>query len=181
MLKSRGLFAATALVAVLSFAAGLTSAQAEVSSPSKAAKTAKAGARIVTNRLKLLNSRVSFDNNQVALGAGFQAIDAVSQLTCPASASLGCIITAEQNVQVRTGLAGNDWAICSRVNGADMNAPFCPFLGQIPVNVFFAGSFEQSHRVNPGTVNNVQTFLFTDLGATRSIYEIHYEIHRILP
>jgi hypothetical protein len=180
MLKSRGLFAATALVAVLAFGAGLSSAEAAGGSPAKGAQTTKS-ARITTNRLKLLNSRVSFDNNLVALGAGFQPIDAVTNLVCPANASLGCVITAEQNVQVRTNLAGNDWAICTRVNGVDMNAPFCPFLGQIPVNIFSASSFEQSHRVNPGTVNNLQTFLFTDLGADRSIYEIHYEIHKILP
>lgn len=172
------LMMATALAA-MAFGTNPVQAADDASSPVAVSSTR---APVLTNELKLLKSRVVSDNITAVVPAGFQFIDPGTTLTCPGNASLGCMITAEQNVQVNGSAANNRYAYCTLVNGVFMNQPNCPFLGHVaPVNVFIASSFEQAHRVNPGTVNTVRTQLFTDFGATRGLYNIHYEIHKILP
>ena len=59
-----------------------------------------------------------------------------------------------------------------------MAQPNCPFLGVIPSDgTYVAGSFAQNTSVSPGT-HTVQTFVYTDNGANRSIYEIQYQVYR---
>jgi hypothetical protein len=59
-----------------------------------------------------------------------------------------------------------------------MAQPSCPFLGVIPPDsTLVTGSFAQNATVGPGT-HTVQTFLFTNSGATRSTFEIQYQVYR---
>jgi hypothetical protein len=149
-------------------------AQAADNSPVAAAKSAKAQ-RHFSGPLILRRSKVTESSGLVAVGAGFQPIEPVlTSLFCPGPRP--CVITAEQNVQVRGTAANNRWAICTQVDGAFMNEPVCPFLGFVPVNSFGANSFEQHESVAPGN-HFVRSFLFTDFGADRSIYHMEYSIY----
>jgi hypothetical protein len=167
-----------ALMTVAGFMAADTSAPAQAGSASSptAAAGSKAKARIVTVRYRPRETRVSSDSGLVAVGAGFQAIDGTSTLPCPATA-VDCIIIAEQNVQVRSATAGNNWAICTQVDGAFMPNPLCPFLGPPPVNTFTANSFAQSSAALAPGVHTVQTFIFSNNGIDRSIYELTYTLY----
>jgi hypothetical protein len=120
-------------------------------------------------------SLISQDNNVVTVGSGFQAIDAVTTLNCPATS---CTFSAEQNVQVQNSIASNRWAICTALDGNFMNQPLCPFLGILPSDSsYVGGSFSQSQIGVPGGSHTLQTFLYTDFGANRSIYSIIYRIY----
>jgi hypothetical protein len=133
--------------------------------------------RILTAPRKLVKTTTSFDNAIAAKAAGFQAIDALSVVNCPAAAA-NCLIEAEQNVQVNGTAANNRWAICTQVDGVFMGQPSCPFLGVIPTgSVFVAGSFKQHQQVAPGN-HTVRTFLFTDFGGNLSIYHIDYAVYK---
>jgi hypothetical protein len=124
----------------------------------------------------LLNSRSQFGSDLVTLGSGFQAIDAGTTLTCPAGKK--CLIRAEQNLQVRGSAASNRWAICTQVDGVFMAKPSCPYQGLVPADgTYVAGSFAQNATVGAG-VHTLRTFLYTDAGADRSIYEVQYQIYR---
>jgi len=118
---------------------------------------------------------VSQDNNLVAVGAGFQAVDAVTSINCPAAS---CTFSAEQNLQVQNSIAGNRWAICTAVDGNFMNQPLCPYLGTLPSDSsYVGGSFSQSQIGVAGGVHTLQTYVYTDFGVNRSIYSIIYRIY----
>ena len=80
--------------------------------------------------------------------------------------------------------AWDEWAaccgleICTQVDGAFMAEPLCPFLGVVPSDgSFLAGSFAQSKTgVSVGN-HTVQSFLFTNNGGSRNIYEIVYRVY----
>ena len=130
---------------------------------------------VVSGAKSLRVTLISQDSNLVSVGSGFQAIDAVTSVNCPAAS---CTFSAEQNVQVQNSLAGNRWAICTALDGVNMNQPLCPFLGILPSDSsYVGGSFSQSQINVPGGVHTLQTFLYTDLGANRSIYSIIYRIY----
>jgi hypothetical protein len=126
---------------------------------------------------RLLRSRISWDNNLVAVGSGFVAIDAATTINCISTST--CTYEAEQNVQVQNSIAGNKWAICTAVDGNFMAQPLCPFLGILPADSsFVGGSFAQTMSgLAPGG-HSVQTFIYTDSGANLSIYEITYRVYR---
>ena len=174
MRNHHGLLATAFLAAVALSSSGLGSVAGAAENSPVASKNAER-APVTSGSLTLLKSKMVHDNAQAALAAGFQPIDPGTTLVCPAGNR--CTISAEQNVQIRSAAANNDWAICTQVNGVFMTRPSCPFLGTAQVGVFDAESFEQSAIVGPGT-HTVRTFLFTDFGATRSIYHIEYAIYR---
>ena len=136
-----------------------------------------AGVNAVSRSLKLVTSKISQDSNLVVFPAGFTNIDAVSTLTCPGAAA-NCVIVATQNVQIRSATAGNNWAICTKVDGFFLNNPPCPFLGPPPAGTFAANSFAQSSGALVPGVHSVQTALFCNAVCDRSIYEITYSIYR---
>ena len=111
----------------------------------------------------------------VAVPSGFQPIDGVTTLHCPGTTT--CTFEADQNVQVRGSTANNAWAICTQVDGAYMTQPSCPFLGNVPNGFFGAGSFVQTQTGLSAGNHTVQTFLYTDDGADRSIYTILYRVY----
>jgi hypothetical protein len=134
------------------------------------------GPKISTAKAKLQKSWSSYDSGSVTVGAGFQPIDAVQSFTCPGTTT--CSFTAEQNVQVIGSTASNRWAICTQIDGSFLDKPLCPFQGLVPTSNYEAGSFAQSQTgLTPGT-HTVQTFLYTDFGATRGIFEIIYRYYR---
>jgi len=122
-------------------------------------------------------TKTAFGNGLEAVGPGFVAIDAGKTLLCPNDGG-SCRIEADQNVQVTDGPGGNNrWAICTQVDGSFMAQPLCPFLGVINPDIFQAGSFIQTQSgIGPGT-HTVRSFIFTDAGATRSIYTIVYRLY----
>jgi hypothetical protein len=164
-------------VLALSVGSLSASAQAADASPTPGQQLQQIVPMNTTGVELLVSSRGQYGNNLVAVSSGFQAIDVATTVVCPASTR--CVIRAEQNVQVRGTVAGNKWAICTQVDGNFMAQPSCPFQGVIPSDgTFVAGSFAQNKTgVTPGT-HTVQTFLFTDAGADRSIYEIQYQVYR---
>jgi hypothetical protein len=113
----------------------------------------------------------------VGIAAGFVALDAPLKFTCPAGGT--CTVSAEQNVQVRGTTSANKWAICTQVDGAFIAEPNCPYLGVIPSDSsFLAGSFTQNvSAVAPGN-HTLQTFVYTDNGGDRAVYNITYRLYR---
>jgi hypothetical protein len=134
------------------------------------------GPKISTAKAKLQKSWSSYGNDVVTVESGFQPIDGVQSFTCPGTTT--CSFTAEQNVQVTGTAANNRWAICTQIDGNFMDKPVCPILGVVPTTILEAGSFAQSQTgLTPGA-HTVQTFLWTDFGATRIFYEIIYRYYR---
>jgi hypothetical protein len=171
-----GLITSTLVAALALGSVDLASPVLAADNSPVASKSSQASkAPVTTPSLVLIRNKMVFDNATVPVGAGFQPIDPGVTLVCPFGAS--CVITAEQNVQVRGAAASNRWAICTQVNGVFMSEPLCPFLGFVPVGSFGANSFEQHRSIGPGT-HFIRTFLFTDFGADRSIYHLEYSIYR---
>ena len=133
----------------------------------------------VTSKRKLKGNYISQDNSLASVGAGFQPIDALTTINCPSTTGTStCTIEADQHLQVSGSTTANRWAICTQVDGAFMAEPLCPFLGDVPSNgSFTSGSFAQSKTgVSVGN-HTVQSFLFTDNGGNRNIYEIVYRVY----
>ena len=149
MRNHHGLLATAFLAAVALSSSGLGSVAGAAENSPVASKNAER-APVTSGSLTLLKSKMVHDNAQAALAAGFQPIDPGTTLVCPAGNR--CTISAEQNVQIRSAAANNDWAICTQVNGVFMTRPSCPFLGTAQVGVFDAESFEQSAIVGPRAI-----------------------------
>ena len=172
---------AIALMAATTFmsTATLTTAQAgNDRSPTASVGSKSQAARAVTRRVRLYQTRISSECcGIVAVAGGFQPLDAISTLPCPAAA-VDCVIVAEQNVQMRSATANNNWAICTQVDGAFLTNPSCPFLGPPAfLNTFTTNSAAQSSGALAPGAHNVQTFIFTSAAADRGIYEITYSIY----
>ena len=59
-----------------------------------------------------------------------------------------------------------------------MAEPLCPYLGYVATGFLESNSFAQSMSgISPGS-HSVQTFVYTDSAATRSIYTIIYRVYR---
>lgn len=131
---------------------------------------------LIFNR-KLISTSQSYDSAITAVGSSFQPIDAVLGFTCPGPGT--CTASAEQNVQVTGSTSGNRWAICTAVDGVFMSEPLCPYQGIVPSDgTFVAGSFVQNQDlVTPGH-HTLQTFLYTDLGGSLSIYNMTYRLYK---
>ena len=132
---------------------------------------------VIFNR-KLASTSQSWDCcSIVSIGSGFVALDNPLDFTCPSGGT--CTVSAEENVQVRGTTSGNKWAICAAVDGSFMAEPDCPYLGIIPSdNSFLAGSFVQNtSNVAPGH-HTLQTFVYTDNGGDRGVYNITYRLYR---
>ena len=121
-----------------------------------------------------------FRNNTTVVNAvaGFNAVHTVPiVVNCPGPQN--CIIEVDQAMQVGiSGTAGNRYAICSTVDGAFLTQPHCPFAGIVPTTTFQTSSFIQFKTgVTPGN-HNLQSFLFLDAPAKRSLSTIAYRVHR---
>jgi hypothetical protein len=167
-------------VAAAGTGAGLAvSANLRTNSPTIGAANNEAVPAAVTTQRKLKRNFISQDSGSLTVAAGFQPIDALTTVNCPStSTTSACTIEAEQHVQVNGSTAGNNWAICTQVDGQYMAAPACPFLGAIPSDgSYTTGTFAQSKTgVSVGN-HTVRTFLYTTNGATRDIYEITYRLY----
>jgi hypothetical protein len=127
----------------------------------------------------LLKTFVNQSSDSEALPSGFQPIDGPTSISCAVPGVLhggSCTLEVDQNVQLIGSTANNAWAICTQVDGVFIGQPVCPFLGFVPVASYAAGSFMQTATgISPGH-HTVQTFLYTNAGATRSIYTIVYRL-----
>jgi hypothetical protein len=171
MTTSTRLKFAACMTAILLSTAGLWAQSKPPSSPST-----RAGINIITNNRKLFETWISEANDLVTVGSGFQAVDNPITINCPAPNL--CTFAAEQNLQVNGSTSGNRWAICTEVDGNFMSEPLCPFLGLVSSDgTYIAGSFVQTmHGLSPGQ-HTVQTFVYSDLGLSRSIYAIVYRVY----
>ena len=119
----------------------------------------------------------SWGNIQREVGAGYQAIDAPTKVSCQSAS--GCTIGVEQQVQV--GLvktSNNGWAICTQVDGNYIDTPGCAWQGYIPPNGFYiVGSFAQQTSVAFGS-HTVQTFIYTTYGAQEDTFNIIYRVYQ---
>ena len=135
-----------------------------------------ANAPVTTVKKVLKHSRFVSENVAAAIGSNFQPMTDVITINCPAPG--GCLLEVDQHANVRGTTVNNRWAICTKVDGVFMTAPTCPFLGVIPSNNFFvAGAFAQTKGISPGD-HAVQTFIFTDTGGTRGIYQVTHRIYK---
>lgn len=151
-------------------------------------KTAKAGPAVgnepqglaptvIFNR-KLVSTSQSWDCcSTVAVGPGFVALDNPISFTCPSGGT--CTVSAEQNVQVSGSTSANRYAVCTEVDGNIIQEPSCPYLGTVPSDgSFIAGSFVQNmSQVSSGN-HTLQTFVYTDNGGNRAIFNITYRLYR---
>jgi hypothetical protein len=140
--------------------------------------TFPAAVQPLTNLLNkaLKKTYIAADGGSQALPGGFTVIHAPLGVTCPGGGT--CTIEVHQNVQV-AGSAGGAWAICSKVDGAYLTNPSCPFLGRTPSD----GSFEARSFVQTGSglaagAHVVVTEVYTSGAATRYNYEITYRIYK---
>lgn len=129
-----------------------------------------------------LKTYVNQSSSSQTVGPGFQPVDAPTRVTCVTPAFVrgaSCTLEADQNVQVTGSAPNNRWAICTQVDGVFALEPTCPFLGIVPTTPFQAGSFMQTMTgLDPGP-HTVQTFLYSDAGANRSIYTLVYRIYAV--
>jgi hypothetical protein len=129
---------------------------------------------LIFNR-KLVSTTQSYSNGVGAVGAGFQAMDSLLNFTCPAAT---CTISAEQNAQVDGLTTGNEWAICTQVDGNYMAQPNCPFLGYVSSDgSFVTGGFVQNMNGVAKGNHTIQTFIYTVNGANLGIYNITYRLY----
>jgi hypothetical protein len=164
------------LVAVAGCCLIASVASAQDTSPAQGATASSSAALSLANRV-LKKSYINSDSGLVAVGAGFQAVDGPTNVNCPGTSGV-CVIEADQHLQVISGVSGNRWAICTAVDGNFMADPLCPFLGIATTSNFEARSFTQTqHGVSFGN-HTVQTFVYSDAGLSRSIYEITYRVYK---
>ena len=121
----------------------------------------------------LLNTYFRHSNSLVYAGAGFATIDPPATVICPST----CTIGVEQNVQLIGVTQNNRWAVCTAVDGNFIGTPACPFLGIVPIGTYGTGSFAQQAAGIPAGTHTVQTYLYSDFGAQRSIYNLIYRIY----
>lgn len=154
-------------------------AAAQEASPTEGLPTfnAPAPAALLANRV-LKKTYVNAGSDSVALPSGFQPIDNATTVSCPGTSGV-CAIEVEQHLQVSSGVANNRWAICTQVDGAFLSNPSCPFVGPAQNNGFFdARSFTQTGSGLSFGNHTVRSFVFSDFGINRSIYEITYRIYK---
>lgn len=129
---------------------------------------------LIFNR-KLASTTQSYGDPGTVVGSSFVAIDSPLKFTCPNG---GCTVSAEENVQVSGTVAGNRWAICATVDGNFMAQPNCPFQGYVTSDgSYVSGSFVQNMSAVTAGPHTLQTFLYTDDGATLANYNITYRLY----
>jgi hypothetical protein len=129
---------------------------------------------LIFNR-KLVSTTQSYNNNLIAAGSGFTAMDSVLNFSCPAAT---CSVSAEQNAQVTGTVSGNRWAICTQVDGVYMGQPNCPYLGYVTSDgSYAAGSFTQNMSGVTHGAHTLQSFVYMDDAASLSIYNITYRLY----
>jgi hypothetical protein len=182
MKSKRSIVIVAVVFALATFGTGAAvgvSASRRANSPTIGAASDAVVPASVTSKRKLKRNFISQDSGSVAVGAGFQPVDAPTTINCPSTPYTStCTIEAEQHLQVKGSTAGNSWAICTQVDGAFMGEPLCPFLGVVPSDgTLIFGSFAQTKTGVSVGDHTVQTFVYTANGATRSIYEIAYRLY----
>lgn len=161
------------LVAGALIAAPAHSARSQQTSP--AGQHGAPPPTLIFNR-KLVSTTQSWSCcGTTTLGSGFVAIDSPLNFRCPTG---GCTVSAQQNVQIETSTDSNAWAICTYVDGSEMTQPECPYLGYIPNDGFFhAGNFTQNQSGLAAGAHTLQTYVYSDNGATLGIYNITYQLY----
>ena len=126
----------------------------------------------------LITTLINWGNdNNVALGSGYQPVDLPTPVHCPNAA--GCTIGVEAHVQLGgNGKSTNAWAICAQVDGNYISTPGCPFQGYLPVSTYLwtVGSWSQQTSVPAGD-HPVETSVYTDYGAFKDTYNIIYRVY----
>jgi len=132
---------------------------------------------LIFNR-KLVSTSQSWDCcSIISIGAGFVALDNPVSFTCPKGGT--CTVSAEQNVQVSGSTSANRYAVCTEVDGVIIAEPSCPYLGTVPSDgSLVAGSFVQNMSAVPAGNHTLQTFVYTDNGGNRAIFNITYRLYR---
>jgi hypothetical protein len=127
----------------------------------------------------LTNTVYSAGGSPTIVPAGFTAIDVPKILNCSGPST--CRIEADQNLQLGGGPSGgvNRWAICTKVDGAYVTKPLCPFLGVVNPSNYQAGSFIQEEAELAAGAHTVQSFVYTDAGATIYLFSFVYRIYQI--
>jgi hypothetical protein len=168
--------ALTALVSTVVTTLALTSALAGHTPSAGPSKVQRVSPNTVTGPKKLLQTKFSYGNVNATVGSGFQAIDAPFIFTCPGTST--CAYEVQQHVQVAGSTDGNLWAICTKIDGVDLSQPGCPFLGDIPNGTFGSGSFSQGASGIAHGQHTLQTFLYSDDGATIYNYRFTYSLYK---
>jgi hypothetical protein len=168
-----------AFIAVVGVCLVASMAAAQEASPLDliAAPAAPQPAALLANRV-LKKTYLNGGTDLVAVPAGFQPIDNGVVVNCPGTAGV-CALEVEQHLQVRTQFIGNRWAICTQVDGNWMTNPTCPYQTPLPgVNVFDTRSFTQTQGGLSFGNHVVRTFVYSDFGIDRSIFQLTYRIYK---
>jgi hypothetical protein len=167
------------LVAAMSFAFVATASVAMAQDSASPTTAGDVNAQVNQLNRKLKSSHIVADNGTQAVGGGFVAVHAPLTLSCPGATGTTCTVAVDQHMQIQAAAGTGNWAICTQVNGAFMDNPLCPFLGNPQVGVFEARAFAQARAATVPAGNfTVQTFIFTGGAGTRSIYELTYKVYK---
>ena len=165
----------TAVMSSVIALVALTSAQAGHTPSASPLKGQRVSPNAVSGPKKLLQTKLSYGVGG-AVGAGFAAIDSPINFACPGTTT--CAYEVEQHVQVAGSTDGNQWAICTQIDGTFLTQPSCPFLGTVPNGALGSGSFAQGASGIPHGAHTIQTFIYTEDGATVYNYQITYRVYR---
>jgi hypothetical protein len=165
----------TAVLASVITLVALTSAQAGHTPSASPVKGQRVSPNTVSGPKKLLQTKFSYGVGG-AVAAGYAAIDSPINFACPGTTT--CAYEAEQHVQVAGSTDGNLWAICTQIDGSFLSQPSCPFLGTVPNGTFGTGTFTQGASGIAHGPHTIQTFIYTEDGATVYNYQITYRVYR---
>jgi len=171
------------LTAVLTF--GLVASVASVAAAQSASPVTEQGmpaaaiepaTTVQSNKVLKKTYRVE-DSGTQAVGGGFVAVHAPVTINCPGTAGV-CFVEAHQNMQVIGDGGSGRWAICTAIDGNFMSQPLCPYLDIVPNGFYHARNFVQTQTGISFGNHTIQTFIYTDGPATRSIFELTYRVYK---
>lgn len=169
-------FASTAVAALL--AAGPTAALADPAGPAGPSPSQGVAATAVpmasTGPVKPISAVFNYaPAASVNLAAGFNDIDAATQIRCTNAA--GCTIVSNATAQVAPA-AGALWAVCTKIDGVYMN-PGCPYQGHLPnAGTYVTGSAQFSSTVAKGT-HLLQTQVYVSSASVLGAYQVQYSLY----
>lgn len=116
------------------------------------------------------------NDDSVPIDPGYQPIDRLTAINCVDAH--GCTIGFEQHIQLGGNKTeGNEWGICTFVDGNYVYTPGCPFQGNLPTDgTYTVGTFAQQTSVSFGP-HTVQTFVYTTNGGQKDTYNIIYRVY----
>jgi hypothetical protein len=130
---------------------------------------------------KLVATYIEEGSANVALPAStLTAIDAVNKIPCPAAAGKTCTFVATTSIQESssTGDVDNYIAEAAELDGNQFDGIGGPFFAAAPTDDSYAGGTwtETQTGVTPGK-HKVQTFGYSEDGATAGFYTITYQVY----